>query len=139
MYIAVLNAVYLSVYLALTLLVGRALARNGRLILADAFPGDAALARSVSRLLMAGFYLLNAGAMAASLQFLRNGEAGLLGVQVVADRIGRAVLVLGIVHFFTLYMFHRLGRRRGERSGNGRPHPTPGWNPESAPLGKVLD
>ncbi|HTT65939.1 MAG TPA: hypothetical protein VMG35_29015 [Bryobacteraceae bacterium] len=139
MNLAILNGVYAAIYLAVTLAAGRTLARSGRLFLAGAFRGDPEAADSASRLLLAGFYLINAGFLIATLQFLRNGETGLLAVQVVADRVGRALVVLGIVYFVTLHAFHRLRPRNGEPAANTRGQAGGGWQPESGPLGKVLE
>ena len=45
------------------------------------------------------------------------------------------VVILGVMHFFNLYLFHRL-RKRG-RDGGPRPRLAPGggWGPEGAPVG----
>jgi hypothetical protein len=59
-------------------------------------------------------------------------------MELVSDKIGIVLLVLGFMHFFNLYVFHRLRKRGQERSDRARAHGG-GWAPEPAPLGKVLE
>jgi hypothetical protein len=42
------------------------------------------------------------------------------------------------MHFFNLYLFHRL-RKRGQERSDRRVHGGGAWSPEGAPLGKVLE
>jgi hypothetical protein len=60
-------------------------------------------------------------------------------IELVCDKIGVVLLVLGIMHFFNLYVFNRLRKRGNERGDRSRFAPDPGWSPQGAPLGKVLD
>lgn len=138
MYIVMSYSVYLAISLALTVWVARTLERNGRIFLVDAFQGNEELADSVNRLLVVGFYLINAGYVTLALSTSSNLASTRSAMELVSDKIGVVLLVLGGMHFFNLYVFHRLRKRGNERSA--RPHPlTGGWAPEAAPIGKVLD
>ena len=59
---------YLVLSIAITVWVARTLHDNGRLFLVDAFHGQEALADSVNKLLVVGFYLINLGWMVGSLR-----------------------------------------------------------------------
>jgi hypothetical protein len=139
MYIVIAYAVYLAISLALTVWVARTLERNGRIFLVDAFQGNAGLADSVNRLLVVGFYLINAGYVTLALSTSGSLGSARAAMELVSDKIGVVLLVLGGMHFFNLYVFHRLRKRGNERAERTRTHPGGAWSPESAPLGKVLE
>ena len=133
MYIEGAYAVYLAVSLTVTMWVARTLHRNGRVFLVDAFHGNGELADSVNQLLVVGFYLINVGyvtlvlSTTASLTDLRHA------IELVCDKLGVVLLVLGIMHFFNLLVLHKL-RRRGQENNPGRHYAPAGPNP-----GKILD
>jgi hypothetical protein len=104
MYIVVCYVAYLAVSLAVTIWVAQTLRHNGRSFLLDAFHGNGELADSVNHLLVVGFYLVNIGYVSLALR---------TGAQVVCDKVGIVLLVLGAMHFFNLYIFNRL-RLRGQ-------------------------
>ena len=139
MYIVMSYAVYLAISLALTVWVARTLERNGRVFLVDAFQGNADLADSVNQLLVVGFYLINAGYVTLALSTSGTLGSTRAAMELVSDKIGVVLLVLGCMHFFNLYVFHRLRKRGNERADRVRAHAGAGWGPESAPLGKVLE
>ena len=128
---------YLAISLWVTVWVARTLHRNGRVFLMDAFHGNAELAASVNHLLVVGFYLINVGyvtlAMRTSAALLDTRQA----IELVCDKIGVVLLVLGVMHFFNLYVLNRLRKRGRESAGRVPAHP--GWAPAGAPIGKVLD
>src|SRR5262245_21150583 len=139
MYIVGSYLVYLAISLGVTVWVARTLFRNGRVFLLDAFHGHSELADSVNHLLVVGFYLLNVGYVTLA---MRTGSAlpgAREAIELVCDKIGVVLLVLGIMHFFNLYVFNRLRKRGQERSERSRVVRETGWNPQGAPIGKVLD
>ncbi len=139
MYIVVSYLVYLAISLGVTVWVAKTLHRNGRVFLLDAFHANAGLADSVNHLLVVGFYLINVGYVTLAMRT----DAKLAGVreaiELVCGKIGVVLLVLGIMHFFNLYVFNRLRKRGWERRERPRFAPEPGWSPQGAPIGKVLD
>src|SRR5713226_5395045 len=66
MSVVVTYLAYLLVSIGLTLAVGRALARNGRLFLLDVFGNDGP-AEAISNLLVVAFYLINLGFVALTM------------------------------------------------------------------------
>lgn len=101
---------YLLGSIALTVWVGRTLFGSGQTFLDRVFPGE--LAVSVNRLLLVGFYLVNAGFIALSMRTHRSLDDAQAAMELVVEKIGVVVLVLGAMHFFNLYVFSRIWRGR---------------------------
>ena len=104
--------VYLAVSIGLTWWVARALHKNGRVFLVDAFGGNELLADSVNSLLVIGFYLINVGYVALALKYGTKPVDAPSAIEVFSTKIGWVLLVVGAMHFFNLYLFSRI-RRRG--------------------------
>lgn len=103
--------VYLAISVALTVWVARTLHKNGRIFLVDVFRGNAELADSVNHLLVVGFYLINLGYIALALK-VGHAVAGLQqSIEALSEKVGVVLLVLGLMHFFNLYIFSRMRRR----------------------------
>jgi hypothetical protein len=96
---------------ALTVRVGRTLYRNGRVFLVDTFLKNEDLADSVNRLLPAGFYLVNLGFVATALRYGERPTDAAEAVEYLSTKPGVVMLVLGLVHFFNLFLFSRMRRR----------------------------
>src|SRR4029079_17895052 len=101
----VVYAVYLVVSLVITIWVARTLHANGRLFLVDAFHGQEALADSVNKLLVVGFYLINLGWIVSTLRAAGNVDTARVAIELLSDKIGTVLLVLGVMHFFNLFLF----------------------------------
>ena len=113
MYIERSYMVYVVITVTVTIWVARTLHKNGRVFLEDAFHGNTELAKSVNHLLVVGFYLINLGYVAQALSTNRAVETLRQAIEMVSDKLGIILMVLGGMHFFNLYVFHRL-RRRGQ-------------------------
>ena len=113
MYIVACYVTYLAVGLAVTVWVAQTLHRNGRSFLVDAFQGNRELADSVNHLLVVGFYLINIGYVTLALRTTDPVPTVRSAIELVCDKLGVVLIVLGIMHFFNLYVFNRL-RRRGQ-------------------------
>ena len=131
MHIVVSYIAYLAVSIGVTIWVARSLQKNGLVFLVDAFQGNVELADSVNHLLVVGFYLINAGyvTLALSTQASVNSARG--AIELFSDKIGVVLLVLGLMHFFNLYLFHKLRGRARERGVR--------WNQKDVPAGRILD
>ena len=112
---------YLAISLITTVWVAQTLRRNGRAFLVDAFHGNAELAGSVNHLLVVGFYLINVGYVTLALRTGPEVATARSAIELVCDKFGLVLMVLGAMHFFNLYVFHRL-RRRGQAD---QPPPLP--------------
>jgi len=105
-------AVYLVVSIILTIWVARTLHKRGAIFLVDAFQGNAELAASVNHLLVVGFYLINIGFVALALKSQAVVQDWRSGVELLSDKMGFVLLVLGAMHFFNLFVFSRIRHRR---------------------------
>src|SRR5215813_1455958 len=117
-------ATYLAISVGLTIAVGSALSRSGRVFLASAFGGDDGLARAASRLPVIGLCLLNLGfvALAASTPGQVSGPRQAFGI--LFSKIGAELLVLGALYLASIVIFTRLRRRPpgpGPAAGQDRP------------------
>ena len=74
-----------------------------------------ALAKSVNHMLVVGFYLLNLGFVLLRMQ----ADQGIGGVDqlllYLSENIGIVLLILGIVHFFNMFVIHRFRRAQLNR------------------------
>lgn len=104
-------ALYLAIALPLTIWVARSLFNNGRVFLVDCFHGQEALADSVNRLLVVGFYLINFGFVALYLKVAAEVEEVRGIFEALSAKLGVVLLVLGGMHFFNLLVFTRLRKR----------------------------
>jgi len=114
MYIVGSYLAYLAISVAVTIWVAATLHKNGRIFLVDVFHGNAPLADSVNHLLVVGFYLINLGYVTLALRTYEVVDTPRRAVELVSDKIGVVLLVLGAMHFLNLYVFSRLRRRAQE-------------------------
>jgi hypothetical protein len=104
--------IYLAISIALTIWVARTLHKNGRVFLVDVFHGNEALADSVNHLLVVGFYLINFGYVSMALKLgyvVANPQEG---IEALSVKVGGVLIVLGAMHFFNLFIFSRMRRRK---------------------------
>ena len=121
--------VYLLVTVPLTVWVARTLSHNGKVFLEDVFAGNDRLAEAVNKLLVVGFYLLNLGFVSL---YLRIGStvpdaAGLF--EELSVKVGVVTLVLGVLHFFNVYVFNAIRRRSRMENLRTAPVPPQGFVP----------
>lgn len=103
--------VYLVISVALTVWVARTLFRNGRVFLVDVFGGED-MADSVNHLLVVGFYLINLGYVTLALKVSGHVANIQQSIEALSTKVGWVLLVLGGMHFFNLFIFSRIRRRR---------------------------
>lgn len=119
-------AVYITVSLGLTVAVGSALSRSGRVFLTTVLGGDESLAKAVNRLLVVGFYLLNLGFVALTVRISGEIASVRQAFGVLFIKIGEELLVLGALHLANIIFFTRFRRRL-------RPVPPPPAGPVPPP------
>ena len=115
-------ATYVLISIALTAWVGRTLHKNGRAFLIDVFADREDLADSVNHLLVVGFYLINFGYITLALKLANHAGNAIEAFEATSHKIGLVLVVLGIMHFFNLYLFSRI-RRSKRLARTGRPLP----------------
>lgn len=116
MFIVYSYFIYLAISLAVTIWVARTLHRRGRVFLVDAFHGQEDLADSVNHLLAVGFYLINVGYVTFTLRTSGTPANLRQAIELVSDKLGVVLLVLGVMHFFNLYVFSRIRTRAKENA-----------------------
>lgn len=121
MYVVQTYLAYLALSIGITIWVARTLHRNGRPFLIDAFHGQDALADSVNHLLVVGFYLVNLGWVVATLRTAQTIDTGRSAIELLSDKIGTVLLVLGAMHFLNVYLFSQLRRRALDRLATAPP------------------
>jgi hypothetical protein len=99
---------YLCVSIGMTIWVARVLSESGEVFLIKCFGQDKELAQSTNRLLVIGFYLVNIGFITTRLGGWKADTVDL--IPDVGSRIGLAVLILGAMHFFNMFMLAKFGR-----------------------------
>ncbi len=104
------DLIYLATSVAIALLVGWTLHRNGRVFLVEVYQGKEDLADSVNHLILVGFYLLSIGFVAVAIRISAGIGLEDMGgaIQVVSTKVGLVLLVLGVTHFLNLIMFSRM-------------------------------
>jgi len=118
-----LNSINFIVYLVfsifITVYVSRTLSKNGLAFLIQGFKGNVELARSTNHLLVVGFYLVNLGFVLLRMQTNIVVETFDRLIVYQAEGLGLVLLVLGVAHFFNMYVIHRIsvsGIMTGESS-----------------------
>src|SRR5437867_1924270 len=105
---------YLAISVALTIWVARTLHKNGRIFLVDSFLGNEPLADSVNHLLVVGFYLVNIGFVTLALKYGDKATDAQTALEILSSKVGLVLVVLGVMHFFNLYVFAKLRRRTSQ-------------------------
>ncbi|MEM6263114.1 MAG: hypothetical protein AAGI38_11445 [Bacteroidota bacterium] len=109
-YTLIFYTIYLPVSVAITMIVGHSLFKNGRPFLIEIFRQKEILADSVNRLLLMGFYLLNIG----YITFTMNTGSEVLGpehlVERLSIRLGSLMLILGVVHLVNIGVLYKTRR-----------------------------
>jgi hypothetical protein len=108
--IVVTYLAYLFLSIALTAWVARTLHKRGAIFLIDAFHGNAQLADSINHLLVVGFYLINIGFVSLALKTPAVISNSRSAIELLSDKMGMVLLILGGMHFFNLYVFSRIRR-----------------------------
>ena len=117
MYVVHTYLAYLLISIAVTIWVARTLYANGRAFLVDAFHGQEPLADSVNHLLVVGFYLINLGWIVMTLRTYDQPDTVRRAIELLSDKVGTVLFVLGLMHFFNLFVFSRFRRRALDRLG----------------------
>ena len=102
---------YATASVGLTVWLARTLFRNGEVFLEEVFADNPRMAAAVNHLLVVGFYMLNLGYALSTLKADRWVYTASDGIETLAMKLGSLLLVLGALHMFNLYVFHRIRRR----------------------------
>lgn len=112
-------SLYLVLTIALTVWVARTLFKNGRIFLVDIYHGNEALADSVNKLLVVGFYLINIGYAVYTLENMGEVSGMVEMMNHLSRRVGAIILILGAMHFFNLFIFFEMRKRAKSKYARG--------------------
>ena len=110
-YIVLTYLIYLPIAACLTVWVGNTLFKNGNVFLVDIFQKYEELPHAVNKLLLVGFYLLNIGYAVWAMKVFENIETTQGVIEVLSEKVGAIILVLGIVHFTNIIVLYKLRKR----------------------------
>ena len=102
------DLIYLALCVAVTLLVGWTLHKNGRTFLVEIFQGREDLADSVNHLLVVGYYLGTIGFVTLTLKYGARPVDMPGAIEILATKVGIVLSVIGVLHFESLFVFSRL-------------------------------
>ena len=102
---------YVAISSAFTIWVGRTIYKNGRVFLIDVFHGNEHLADSVNHLLVCGFHLIGFGYISLALTLGYTVFDAQEAIEALSGKVGTVLLVLGVMHFFNLFIFSKMRRR----------------------------
>lgn len=123
MYTIYTYMLYLATSIVLTVWVASTLFKNGRVFLIDTFRNNEKLADSVNHLLVVGFYLINIGYVTLALKYGDKPNDLQQAIEFFSTKIGLVLCVLGVMHFFNLFVFASM--RRMSRLGSRNEIKTP--------------
>lgn len=103
---------YLFITLFVVLFVGNALFKNGRVFLVNTFGGNEALADAINKILLSGFYLINAGYTIFILKVWETVETLREMMNVLSMKTGMIILTLGLMHVFNVLFLAVIGRNK---------------------------
>ena len=102
--------IYIVLSIFITIYVSSTLSRNGLPFLIEGFKGNVELARSTNHLLVVGFYLVNLGFVLLRMRT----NVNIVSIEEIivyqTKGIGLVLLILGLAHFFNMYVIHRISR-----------------------------
>lgn len=122
-YTVIAYSIYLLITITITVLVAKALFKNGKVFLFDIFEQNQELAESVNRLLLIGFYLINIGYVVFALKITGNIISLQHLFETLSMKIGFILFLLGAMHFINLYLFYML-RKKALDKGQTLPEQT---------------
>ncbi len=110
---------YLAISAAITIWVARTLHDRGRIFLVDCAKGNEKLADSINDLLVVGFYLVNFGYVTIALKYGAKPTSFVESIEFLSTKIGLVLLILGGMHFFNIFIFTRMGKKKPPRRVEG--------------------
>ena len=108
-------AAYVAVSVAMTIWVACTLSKHGQTFLVDVFAGNKEMANSVNHLLVVGFYLINLGYVSLALKLGYDVSTCRVAIEALSEKIGFVLVVLGVMHFFNLFIFGQIRNRCNNR------------------------
>lgn len=90
---------YLFITYLITVHVGLAFYRNGRVYILGLLHGNEALTNAINRLLLAGYYLVNLGYVLLTIRSWETVATWAQLVESICYKTGKIMLILAVIHF----------------------------------------
>ncbi|OYU95063.1 MAG: hypothetical protein CFE21_12205 [Bacteroidetes bacterium B1(2017)] len=94
---------YLPATFYITIVIGKDLNQQGAHFLLQTFAGDTELVQTLNKFLLIGYYLINLGYAAVSVNFFSQIDTWLMLVEELTLRLGMLLMGLGFIHYFNLF------------------------------------
>ena len=101
---------YLIISITITIWVAKTLSKNGRIFLIEFFDQKTELADSINHMLVVGFYLINCGYITLIMETGAKIVNTRQVFEFLSGKIGFVLIVLGLMHFFLMYVIARWGK-----------------------------
>jgi hypothetical protein len=102
---------YIAITYIITVHVGLVFYRNGKVFILNLLHGDERLTHFINRVLLVGYYLLNLGYVAISIQSWPLIENATEVLTSVCTRTGVIILILGVIHFINMAAIYLISRK----------------------------
>jgi len=109
-------AIYALTAIVLTVGLANMLHRNGKVFLAELFPGEPNVARAVNSLLLTGFFMLNLG-YGFLISKVEPATTAFAAMESLIQRLGVLLVSLGVIHFVNMFVLWKIRRSMTETTG----------------------
>ena len=104
-------SIYLTITISITVFVGRNLHKNGYFLILDLFENEV-FSRTLNNLLLTGYYLINIGYIALTIQQFGRIDGIQILLQSLAQRVGTILVILGVLHINNIVVLHLLSSHK---------------------------
>lgn len=104
--------IYLSVTFYITVVVGYRFYKNGIHLVLELFQNNIAGAHSINKLLLVGYYLVNLGYLAISINLWPHITGYPQLFQILFKEVSFILLALAILHYNNIFWLHYLSKRK---------------------------
>jgi hypothetical protein len=111
MYNLIAYSIYLPITAYITLVIGKDLNQKGEILLLHSFGHKVDLVQTLNRFLLIGYYLLNLGYAAISLNLFEQLYSLQEVFEALVLRIGVILISLGLVHYMNLFVFTKYAQK----------------------------
>lgn len=102
---------YLPATFYITIVIGKDLNQQGAHFLLQTFSGNVELVQTVNKFLLIGYYLLNLGYAAVSVNFFSQIDTWLMLIDELTFRLGIILMGLGCIHYFNLFVLTKFTKQ----------------------------
>jgi hypothetical protein len=106
-------ATYLLIGVPVIVWVGLDLFKNGLPLIVNLYQ-DIELSKTINKLLLVGYYLVNIGYLAITVHIPREAIPISTGLEIIAEKLGLILLILGILHLNNILVLNVLSKYKNQ-------------------------